>query len=475
MALWGGRFSEKPEASVARLSRSVDFDWRLARYDVIVNLAHTQGLVENGIISAGNGEIIKAGLKALLAEINNGKFTYNDTDEDVHSAIERGLTERIGSLGGSIRAGRSRNDLVVTDFKLFMIDHLLEVAELLSTLVATLTKRAEDAINIFAPGFTHLQHAQPVSFGHEIAKHSHALLRDISRIGDWLERNSSSPFGAGALAGSPLQKNPEKISNTLGFEGVLSNSIDAVSDRDFVAEALFVLAEIGIHLSRIGEEFTIWNSSEFSWITLNDSYATGSSIMPQKKNPDIAELARGKSGRLIGNLVTLLTVTKGLPFAYNRDLQEDKEPVFDSIDTLLILLPALIGMIETTTFNKEAIEVGAISGHALATEIADHLSMKGIPFAEAHEISGKCVKYCEAKSKELPDLTEADLKMIDPKLDAELISLLSVERAINSRSSSIGTATSRVKEQISNLNSDIKECQDWISNARRDFSGIMAL
>ena len=197
--------------------------------------------------------------------------------------------------------------------------------------------------------------------------------------------------------------------------------------------------------------------------------------MPQKKNPDIAELARGKSGRLIGNLVSLLTVTKGLPFAYNRDLQEDKEPVFDSIDTLLILLPALIGMIETTTFNKEAIEVGAISGHALATEIADHLSMKGIPFAEAHEISGKCVKYCEAKSKELPDLTEADLKTIDPKLDVELISLLTVERAINSRSSSIGTATSKVKEQVFNLNSDIKECQDWISNARRDFSGIMAL
>ena len=332
MALWGGRFSSGPSESLERLSKSVQFDWRLALYDIRVNLSHLDGLIANKVISVGNGEIIRAGLKALAVEIKNGKFTWKNEDEDVHSAVERGLIEKIGPLGGSIRAGRSRNDLVITDFKLYLIDHLLEVAQLTSNLISVIAVKSEKEINTISPGYTHLQHAQPVSFGHELAKHAHALLRDVSRISDWLERNSFSPFGAGALAGSPLQLDPESQASNLGFDGVAANSIDAVSDRDFVAEALFIMAELGIHLSRIGEEFTIWNTSEFGWVTLDDAYSTGSSIMPQKKNPDIAELARGKSGRLVGNLVNLLVISKGLAFAYNRDLQEDKEPTFDSVE-----------------------------------------------------------------------------------------------------------------------------------------------
>jgi argininosuccinate lyase len=302
MALWGGRFSSGPADSVAALSRSVDFDWRLAPYDIRVNLAHLDGLIAAGVIASGNGEVIRAGLKALGSEITSGKFTYDDSDEDVHSAIERGLIAKIGQIGGALRAGRSRNDLVVTDFKLYLIDHMLEVATLTSDLIEAFNEQSAVTVEVFAPGFTHLQHAQPIVFGHELAKHSHALLRDLDRIGDWLVRNSYSPLGAGALSGSGLQPNPEASAESLGFDGVAGNSIDAVSDRDFAAEALFVLAMLGIHLSRIGEEFTLWSTTEFSWVEIADAYSTGSSIMPQKKNPDIAELARGKSGRLVGNL-----------------------------------------------------------------------------------------------------------------------------------------------------------------------------
>ncbi|MEI6120575.1 MAG: argininosuccinate lyase [Actinomycetes bacterium] len=329
MALWGGRFSQGPAQSVAALSRSVDFDWRLAQYDIRVNVAHVRGLTESSVLSREDSTKIIDGLIALGKEIESGTFSYSDTDEDVHSAIERGLIEKLGTLGGAFRAGRSRNDLVVTDFKLYIIDHIMEIAQTLTLLVDALNRVADEYKGAIAPGFTHLQHAQPINFGHEIAKHSHAFLRDVDRIQDWLARNSFSPLGAGALAGSSLQPHPEKTAHELGFAGPLLNSIDAVSDRDFVAEALFIFSMIGIHLSRIGEEFTIWSTTEFAWAKLDDAFSTGSSIMPQKKNPDIAELARGKSGRLIGNLTGLLTVLKVLPYAYNRDLQEDKEPVFD--------------------------------------------------------------------------------------------------------------------------------------------------
>lgn len=473
MALWGGRFSGQPAQSVAALSRSVEFDWRLAPYDIKVNLAHLDGLVAAGVIAAGNGEVIRAGLKALGSEIVAGKFTYNDNDEDVHSAIERGLIAKIGAIGGALRAGRSRNDLVVTDFKLYLIDHLLEVAALTTELIAAFNAQSEKLVEVIAPGFTHLQHAQPIVFGHELAKHSQALLRDVDRIGDWIVRNNFSPLGSGALAGSGLQPNPEASAQSLGFDGVLGNSIDAVSDRDFAAEALFIMAMLGVHLSRIGEEFTLWSTTEFNWVVIDDAYSTGSSIMPQKKNPDIAELARGKSGRLIGNLTALLATLKGLPFAYNRDLQEDKEPTFDSVETLLVLLPALTGMVETAKFNPKNISNQAHSGFALATEIADYLAKKAVPFAKAHEAAGECVRLCESSGIELQELTEAQLQAIHPELKSDLKNFLTTTGAVASRTSSLGTSISSVAKQIADLKTATAEAKAWISNEVARFSGMM--
>ena len=473
MSLWGGRFSAEPSAAVTALSRSVEFDWRLAPYDIKVNLAHLDGLVASGVIAVGNGEVIRAGLKALGTEILAGKFTYNDLDEDVHSAIERGLIAKIGAIGGALRAGRSRNDLVVADFKLYLIDHMLEIASLTTELISVFNDQSEKLAEVIAPGFTHLQHAQPIVFGHELAKHSQALLRDVDRIGDWLVRNNFSPLGAGALAGSSLQPNPEKSAETLGFDGVLANSIDAVSDRDFAAEALFVMAMLGVHLSRIGEEFTLWSTWEFDWVTIDDAYSTGSSIMPQKKNPDIAELARGKSGRLIGNLTGLLATLKGLPFAYNRDLQEDKEPIFDSVETLIVLLPALIGMVETAKFNQKVISSGSQAEFALATEIADYLAKKAVPFAQAHEAAGECVRLCEKSGIELHELSDEQLAKIHPELGADLRSILTTSGAVASRTSSLGTAPSSVLAQISDLKDATKEAKSWISNEVARFSGMM--
>jgi argininosuccinate lyase len=416
---------------------------------------------------------ITSALQELSREIASGEFSFNDSDEDVHSAIERGLVGKLGELGGAFRAGRSRNDLVVTDFKLYLIDHLLEVALETVSLATAIDAVAAREIDLVAPGFTHLQHAQPVLFSHELAKHSHALLRDVDRMKDWLSRNSISPLGSGALAGSALVPNPEIIAAELAFAGVTRNSIDAVSDRDFVAEALFIFAMLGVHLSRIGEEFTIWNTQEFGWVTLDDGFSTGSSIMPQKKNPDIAELARGKSGRFIGNLTTLLVTLKGLPFAYNRDLQEDKEPIFDSVEQLLILLPALRGMIETATFNGEKISSGVLSGHALATEIADFLVRAQVPFASAHEISGRAVALAESRGVEVHELGDSDLSGIDSRLTSELRSTLTAQSAIDSRSSINGTSSKSVSAQLVQLEAKIRGFSSWIASEQKRFSGMM--
>ncbi len=475
MALWGGRFATGPNDSVIKLSRSVDFDWRLAPYDVRVNIAHVAGLNRAGVLDNESSSQIIAALQQLAIEIMNGEFTVSDLDEDVHSAIERGLVAKLGELGGAFRAGRSRNDLVVTDLKLYLIDHLLEVAQETAQIVETLNQVAYRNINVVAPGFTHMQHAQPILFAHELAKHSHALLRDIDRMRDWLSRNSISPLGSGALAGSALVPNPEIIAAELSFHDVSRNSIDAVSDRDFVAEALFIFAMLGVHLSRIGEEFTIWNTQEFGWVTLDDGFSTGSSIMPQKKNPDIAELARGKSGRFIGNLTSLLVTLKGLPFAYNRDLQEDKEPVFDSIEQLLILLPALRGMIETAIFNGTKISAGSVKGHALATEIADFLVRAGVPFAHAHELSGKAVAKAESQGVEVHELSDAELLDVDIRLTSELRSSLTAQAAIESRASIIGTSTKSVTAQLGQLEVKNRGYFSWIASERKRFSGMMGV
>jgi argininosuccinate lyase len=425
------------------------------------------------VVSKENGKKIESALLDLAKDIGSGSFKYTDADEDVHSAIERGLTERCGEVGGAIRAGRSRNDLVVTDFKLYLIDHLLEIASQISAMAKVINTQAANNLDVIAPGFTHTQHAQPITFAQELSKHSHALLRDIDRIFDWLKRNSFSPFGAGALAGSSIQPNPEKIAKDLGFSGAMANSIDAVGDRDFAAEALFDLAMLGVHLSKIGEEFVLWSSTEFGWVKISDAYSTGSSIMPQKKNADIAELARGKSGRFIGNLTSLLVVLKGLPFAYNRDLQEDKEPVFDSVDQLLILLPAITGMIETAQFNSAAINKGAADGFSLATEIADFLAKKQIPFATAHEVAGECVKFCEKNGIELDQLSDAQLLAIHPALTGEVKAFLNVKGAVASRTSSMGTSQKSVTSALAQLKKEISAVDEVIANQRKRLSGMI--
>jgi argininosuccinate lyase len=473
MTLWGGRFDSAPADAMAILSKSVHFDWRLAPYEIEVNLIHLKNLVEQDVVSKENGKKIESALLQLAKDIGSGSFKYTDADEDVHSAIERGLTERCGQVGGAIRAGRSRNDLVVTDFKLYLIDHLLEIASQISDLVKVINTQAANNLDVIAPGFTHTQHAQPITFAQELSKHSHALLRDIDRIFDWLKRNSFSPFGAGALAGSSIQPNPEKVAKDLGFSGAMANSIDAVGDRDFAAEALFDLAMLGIHLSKIGEEFVLWSSTEFGWVKIADAYSTGSSIMPQKKNADIAELARGKSGRFIGNLTSLLVVLKGLPFAYNRDLQEDKEPVFDSVDQLLILLPAITGMIETAQFDSAAISKGAADGFSLATEIADFLAKKQIPFATAHEVAGECVKFCEKNGIGLDQLSDAQLLAIHPALTGEVKAFLNVKGAVASRTSSMGTSQKSVMAALAQLKKEISAVDEVIANQRKRLSGMI--
>ena len=474
MALWGGRFAQGPEDSVFALSRSVHFDWRLAPYDLRSSLAHLAILKKSELISSKDAEIIQIALKELMTEVSQGSFVPQDGDEDVHSALERGLTEKLGPVGGALRAGRSRNDQVTTDLRLFAIDHMLEIAALISQLQIAILEKASEYVNDPAPGFTHIQHAQPVSFGHELAKHAHAFARDLDRINDWLSRTSVSSLGAGALAGSSLALEPAFTANNLGFNSTFANSIDAVSDRDYVAEALFVFAMIGNHLSRIGEEWTIWSSQEFAWAKVADAYSTGSSIMPQKKNPDMAELARGKSGRLVGNLMSVLTMLKGLPFAYNRDLQEDKEPLFDSIDTLLLVLPAVTGMIATTDFDREKMALAAPTGFSLATEIADYLAKKNVPFAQAHEAAGKCVAMCETTGRQLHQLTDEDFLSAHPSLDGGVREVLTVHGALNSRTTSGGTAPTLVAKQIKDALISNSKTQQEIASKQKAFSEMMS-
>ena len=475
MALWGGRFSDGPADAVFALSRSVHFDWRLAPYDLRSSLAHLKILESSGLLTSDVAAQIRGGLNELISEVAAGKFTPNESDEDVHSALERGLTEKLGDIGGSLRAGRSRNDQVATDLRLYAIDHMVEVAHKLIELQKALIAKAEEYGDAPAPGFTHLQHAQPILFGHEIAKHAHAFARDLDRISDWLTRTAVSPLGSGALAGSSLPLAPEKTASDLGFTSSAANSIDGVSDRDFVAEALFILAMVGSHLSRIGEEWCIWATTEFGWAKVADAYSTGSSIMPQKKNPDMAELARGKAGRLVGNLTGLLTTLKGLPFAYNRDLQEDKEPLFDSIDTVLLVLPAVTGMVATTDFDRAKMAHAAPLGFSLATEIADYLVRAHIPFAHAHEAAGKCVALCESSGRELHELTDAEFASIHPALLPSVREVLTVQGALSSRTTVGGTSPSSFAVQLSGLSKQISEDSKKFADKSAAFQAMMGV
>src|SRR5690348_1138683 len=433
LRLWGGRFAGGPAEALARLSVSVQFDWRLAPYDLAASRAHARVLARAGLLDADELGRMLAALDDLESACAAGEFRPTVDDEDVHTALERGLLERLGALGGKLRAGRSRNDQVATDLRLYLRDHARGVAVRLVELADALVEQAGRHLETPAPGMTHLQHAQPVTFGHWLLAHVQALLRDLDRLRDWDARAAVSPLGAGALAGSSLPLDPVQVAHELGFTAAAPNSIDAVSDRDFVAEFLFVAALTGVHLSRLGEEIVLWTTPAFGWVQLDDAFATGSSIMPQKKNPDVAELARGKSGRLVGHLTAVLTMLKGLPLAYDRDLQEDKEPAFDAVDTLGLVLPALAGMISTMTVRVDRLAAAAPLGYTLATEVADWLVRRGVPFREAHEITGQLVSWCAARDCALEDVSDEELAAVSAHLKPDVREVLSVPGALAAR------------------------------------------
>ena len=451
-SLWGSRFESGPADSLAALSRSVHFDWRLARYDIAGTRAHIKALMTAGYLTTAEHEKLDRSLLELLNRVGNGSFTAKLQDEDVHSALERGLIEIAGpELGGKVRAGRSRNDQIATLIRTYLLDEAAKLHAQVLELIEVIVTRAEEHLGVAMPGRTHFQHAQPVLLSHHLLAHAWPLVRDLERLHDWRKRALLSPYGAGALAGNTLGLDPNLVAQELGLSGPTQNSIDATASRDVVAEFAFIATMISINLSRFSEEIIIWASREFDYIKLSDSYSTGSSIMPQKKNPDIAELARGKAGRAIGNLTGLLATLKGLPLAYNRDLQEDKEPVFDLADQLQLLLPAFTGMVATLEFNRNRLEMLAPEGFSLATDVAEWLVKKKVPFRDAHEITGKLVAYCEQHSLDLHEVPDNEMAAISSHLTPDVRDVLTVGGSIKARQTAGGTALPRVLEQIQAL------------------------
>ena len=449
ISLWGGRFSGGPADALAALSKSTHFDWRMARLDLAGSRAHARVLNIAGLLDDGELAAMLAALATLDADVTSGAFGPAPDDEDVHTALERGLIERAGAdLGGRLRAGRSRNDQIATLVRMYLREHARTVAACVLDVVEALVGQAERHPGAAMPGRTHLQHAQPVLLAHHLLAHVWPLLRDVDRLRDWDVRAAASPYGSGALAGSSLGLDPAAVAADLGFERPVENSIDGTASRDTVAEFSFVAAMVGVDISRLAEEVVLWATREFSFVTLDDAYSTGSSIMPQKKNPDVAELARGKAGRLIGDLAGLLATLKGLPLAYNRDLQEDKEPVFDAVDTLEVLLPAVSGMVATLVFHTDRLASLAPQGFALATDIAEWLVRQGVAFRVAHEVAGACVRVCEQRGIELWDLTDDDLAALSPALTPGVREVLTVEGSLASRNGVGGTAPVRVAEQL---------------------------
>ncbi|MGB8383876.1 MAG: argininosuccinate lyase [Dermatophilaceae bacterium] len=468
VSLWGGRFAAGPDHGLAQLSRSTHFDWRLARYDIAGSVAHARVLAGAGLLTPNELDAMLEALRRLDADVASGAFAPGPDDEDVHTALERGLLERAGAeLGGRLRAGRSRNDQIATLLRMYLRDAARAVAALVLDVADALVAQAQGHCGVAMPGRTHLQHAQPVLLSHHLLAHVWPLLRDVDRLRDWDRRSDVSPYGSGALAGSSLGLDPAAVAADLGFARPADNSIDATASRDVAAEFLFVLAMTAVDLSRLAEEVVLWSTKEFSYVTLADAFATGSSIMPQKKNPDVAELARGKTGRVVGDLTGLLTTLKGLPLAYNRDLQEDKEPVFDAVDTLSVLLPAFAGMIRTLLFHTDRLESLAGQGFALATDVAEWLVRAGMPFREAHEVAGECVRVCEGRGIELWDLSDADLAAVSPHLGPRVRDVLSVQGSLASRNGHGGTAPDRVREQLASAQEAIAAARQFAGARQR--------
>ena len=451
-ALWGGRFADGPAPELAALSRSAHFDWVLAPYDITASRAHASVLHRAGLLTDEQRDGLLAGLDSLAADVADGSFTPVVSDEDVHGALERGLIERVGAdLGGRLRAGRSRNDQVATLFRMWLRDALRRVAEGTLAVVEALSTQAAAHPSSIMPGKTHLQAAQPILLAHHLLAHAHPLLRDVDRIADFDVRAAVSPYGSGALAGTSLGLDPDAIAADLGFAAAAENSIDATAARDFAAEAAFVLAMIGVDLSRLAEDIILWSTTEFGYVRLHDAWSTGSSIMPQKKNPDIAELARGKAGRLIGNLAGLLATLKAQPLAYNRDLQEDKEPLFDSVAQLELVLPAMSGLVATLEFDTDRLAALAPAGYTLATDVAEWLVRRGVPFRVAHEVAGAAVRAAEDRGVGLDGLTDAELAGISAVLTPDVREVLTVAGSVAARNARGGTAPAAVEAQLRRL------------------------
>ncbi len=451
--LWGGRFSERPDEAAWRLGRSVDTDVRLWRHDLDGSVAHAAELRRIGILTEEEHTTILEGIEAVREEFAGGTFVFLPDDEDLHGAVERRLLEICGETGGRLRAGRSRNDQIANDLRCYLAEALDALVSAVRDLQSAILDQAEAAVDWLAPGYTHLQRAQPVTLGHHLLAHAWALDRDVARLLDCRGRTvGQSPLGSGALAGLTLELDPERYANALGFAGVAPNSMDAVADRDFAVEFLSGAATLAVHLSRLGEEIVLWSSKEFAWARVGDAFSTGSSIMPQKRNPDVAELVRGQSGRVIGDLVSLLVTLKGLPLTYNRDLQEDKPPVFDAVDTLMLALPAMAGTVRSLAFDRSRLADAAGGGFALATDLAEELVRRRVPFRAAHERVGEAVAACEARGVDLTDLDAASLAALLPELgDADTAALTDVATAVSRRAASLGPAPARVVEQAAAL------------------------
>ncbi|MFU1478748.1 argininosuccinate lyase [Roseovarius sp. C7] len=447
--MWGGRFAAGPDAIMEAINASIGFDKRMAAQDIAGSRAHAAMLAAAGIVSDSDADAMREGLLTVLSEIETGDFTFSTALEDIHMNVEARLKEVIGAPAGRLHTGRSRNDQVATDFKLWVRDQLDAVADALQALMRALVSQAEAGADWVMPGFTHLQTAQPVTWGHHMMAYVEMFGRDLGRVRDARARMNECPLGAAALAGTSFPIDREMTAQDLGFDRPSANSLDAVSDRDFALEFLSSASICAMHLSRMAEELVIWSSAQFRFVTLSDRFSTGSSIMPQKKNPDAAELIRAKIGRIFGANVALMTVMKGLPLAYSKDMQEDKEQVFDAADNLMLALAAMEGMVKDMSANRESLEAAAGSGFSTATDLADWLvRVLDMPFREAHHVTGSLVAMAEGKGVDLPDLSLADMQSVHSEITADIFEVLGVHNSVASRTSYGGTAPVRVREQV---------------------------